>query len=295
MSNEKQALSLLVDLIKYLRKRDIKKAKDLFYQLIEQNSDVNLTPEMILQIYDLGEVFRIFKEPLFFISEIDKALRKKSTKLLYLIKIEIMYNLYEDKKDILEDILKITDEALQIFPDYPEFLNDKSLILGDLGKKEPALHYINYALNFESENIMFLRNKAFLLYEMMRKQEALETIERALSIERNNPILNVDKGYIESDPFDDEKMRLDKMAEELTSVKSELKNVKIEFVTIAGLFIAILTLVSKIISFDYNAMKDKSYFEIILYQLSVNSAWLFAIFVILLFVLWFNLSMLKKK
>ncbi len=73
MLSKKQALSILKTIIKYLRKREIEKAKSLFHQLIDNN--VQLTPELINQIYDLGEVFRIFKEPLFFLAEIDKKLK----------------------------------------------------------------------------------------------------------------------------------------------------------------------------------------------------------------------------
>ncbi len=48
-------------------------------------------------------------------------------------------------------------------------------------------------------------------------------------------------------------------------------------------------------AFDYEKIKDLSYSQMILYQLSVNFAWLIAIAGILLFVLWFNILSIKKK
>lgn len=179
----KELLKLLKELTSSIRKREISRAKRIFTKIIEE--DIQLTKDTILQIYDLGETFRIYKDTSFFLSEIDKRITKYPTTLLYLIKLEIMYSSYDDKKEVL----RVCDEALRKFPDYPEFLNMKSNIL---------------------------------LQEIGKKDEALETIERALGIEPENQLLLDDKRYIE---FEEDISETDKLLHEL---KRDMKDLRIE-------------------------------------------------------------------
>ena len=75
------------------------------------------------------------------------------------------------------------------------------------------------------------------------------------------------------------------MRETLDKQENAIKNIKFEFIQIFALFVVILTVVVKVVSFDYKNFESESFFNIILYQLAINSSWLFALVLILILII----------
>lgn len=249
----------------------------MFLKIIGDDSEI--TKEVMRAIYELGEIFAVRKAG-YYVSKINNILRKNPKNvLLRLIRQEIVFNSREyDEKDLL----KINDKDLEFFPENPHFINFKGLIYLELDDPEKALKYIGQALDLEPENVDFIRNKAITYTFNKEFLEAHKVIQYALGLEPNYILLketrdNIDRKEIEDNQEDE----LYEIKEKIDEQAKNIKNIKFEFIQIFAFFIVILTVVVKVISFDYENFRSVGFFDIILYQLAINSSWLFALILIL--------------
>jgi tetratricopeptide (TPR) repeat protein len=294
MTKEQDILDLIKTFTSYIRQRNTEKAKTVFKIIVKLN--IALSQNIVHEIDDLADAFKTYKNASFFINEIDKNLNKKNG-FLYLIKLEMMvYSNINDKEE-LEKSLIFADTSIKNFPNITEFLNIKSIILAELGKKLQALQYINHALSLDSENTDYMSNKALLLFEMKKKDEAMETIEIAIGINPDDLDLRENKRYIEYyediDSYTDQTYKEiekfagkfteieEKFANKFTEVKDDIKNAKFEFVGLAALFLAVLAITFKIITFDYKNFEKMNYWDFFHYQIAINLPWFLALVFVL--------------
>jgi len=124
----------------------------------------------------------------------------------------------------------------------------------------------------------FLNSKALVQAYAKEFYGARETIQKALGLEPTYSLLKktYDEIYRKELEADSEEQMFE-MQEEI----SRIKDIKFEFIQIFALFVVILTVVVKVVSFDYEGFHSLGFLEIITYQLAINSSWLFALVLVL--------------
>jgi len=132
------ARNKIKSLIGYIRLDKQDRAEKEFKEIISEDSKI--TKEVTRAIYDLGEVFEV-KKASSYINKINSTLRRNPKNIfLRLIRQEIAYNSYEYNE---KDLLEINKKDLELFPDEPNFINFKGLILWNLDKHDSAIKYID--------------------------------------------------------------------------------------------------------------------------------------------------------
>jgi len=86
------------------------------------------------------------------------------------------------KASRFEEALVAYDKVLKIDPRSVDGLNDKGLILNQLGKYEEAITWFDKALEIDPDFIDAMYNKADALGELGRYEEALVWTDKALSL-----------------------------------------------------------------------------------------------------------------
>ncbi|MDP7141419.1 MAG: hypothetical protein QF506_03590 [Candidatus Woesearchaeota archaeon] len=241
---------LLRSVMSSIRLNDVVKIRKEFSKLLKIEK-INLNQPAIRDIYKLGEVFSLINS-YYYIKIINSYIKNKKTNyLLRLIRQEIMYN--NSKQYDREELFIINEKDLKEFPNDPEFLNFKGLFYLDKGEYEKAIRYIDYALELDSKNVNFIRNKALILVELKEYDKARREIEYALGIEPDYEKLIGDLEYVDTtEKTNNLNGRLEKIEKEIKSNAKFLKNIKFDFIAVAGLFVTFLTLVIRIITFEYS-------------------------------------------
>lgn len=243
------------------------------------SKDWTLGKEAIRKIYELGEIFET-KEARSYVNQINKILYKKPKNLfLRVIRQEIAYN--SDEYEI-EDLIRINNKDLEIFPESPYLINFKGLIFWNLDEYDKAIRYIDQALELDKDNVDFLNNKARVYIDDGRFRKAEQIMQRALGLEPKYSELKTTREYIglrnEQDIY---KKSINTIKKTIDKQEKSIKNIKFEFIQIFALFVVILTVVVKMVSFNYENFKSISFPNIIFYQLAINSSWLFALVLML--------------
>jgi len=263
---------LIDSFMKNVRLNDTKEAKNILKKLLRV--DCKIDKHIARKIYELGEIFFIFEANPYIIL-INKVLEKRNNLFLRLIRQEIMYNSNEYDS---EELFKINKIDLEKFPNNSHLLNFRGLIYFDNEKYEKALKYINQALSYEKRNVDFMRNKATVLMYLEEYNEAHKVIEYARGLEPWYEKLKETQGEI------DRKVEQDEIEINFSSIKSEikkLKDIKLEFMQVAALFVVILTIVVRVVTFDYKNFENLSFLDILFYQIAINFSWIFALFLII--------------
>ncbi len=274
---ESQIIQLLDNFIKQIRLKDSIKAEEIFKKVLLL--DCKITQNISRKIYELGEIF-IFAEGMRYVTAINFILKtNKKNLFLRLIRQEIIY--YSEGEYDFKDMFDINTKDLEIFPDNPHLLNFRSLVYLEQDEIQKALSIINRAIDIQRDNVDFLRNKAIILKEAGQYLEADEIIEYALGIEPNYSSLMETRTVINK-RIEDEEMeeRLIEIKENVEKHSKALKDIKLEFIEISALFVAILTLVVRIVTFDYVNFENRHFLEIISYQIAINFPWIIGLILI---------------
>jgi tetratricopeptide (TPR) repeat protein len=282
--DNKKAIILIDKVICEILSKNLGKAKNLFLDLLKL--EPILDRELILSINDLGESFNRKEDIAFsFIQQIDSQLTKNKNEFLYIIRQEILYNYSND----IKELLNFNNEAIKYYPNNPELLNMRGLLFSNKEEPDRAITFFDKALSFDKDNPIYLCNKARAFLDLDKRDKALELIDYALSIDRNNKFVLETKSFIEyTEVLDEERKELEnkqmRIDYSIETLKNDVKNSKFEFIALAGLFVAIMAIVMKIITFDYQNFQGKSISNIIIYQFAINLPWLFAVLLILIVV-----------
>ena len=94
----------------------------------------------------------------------------------------------------LEEACISFGEALTIYPDHFDALNDRGRTLLDLWRADEALMDFRKAIRIDPNSVVPLNNCGITLILLRRCEEALETLDRALSISPDLPELFNNKG-----------------------------------------------------------------------------------------------------
>jgi tetratricopeptide (TPR) repeat protein len=209
--------------------------------------------------------------------------KKPKNILLRLIRQEIAYNSPDyDEKDLIE----INKKDLEIFPEDPNLMHFKGLILWNLDEHDRAIRYIDQALDLDKDNVDFLRNKALVYIHKNEFNEARKVIQRAFGLEPNYaPLKETDREIDRTELEEEFREEVYDISDKIDGPENAIKNIKFEFIQIFALFVVILTVVVKVVSFDYENFRSISFLDIILYQLAINFSWLFALVLILVLII----------
>ncbi|MCK4590040.1 MAG: hypothetical protein KAT77_06350 [Nanoarchaeota archaeon] len=265
-------------LIRSIRTNNLPHSKKIFSEIIKFEGKI--TKEITRKVYELGEIFE-YSDGSYFVETINESLKKRENYLLRLIRQEIMYN-SEDYS--WKDRFKANQSDLKKYPQNSEFLNYKGLLYWDDNDLDKALRYLTMICNAKPKNVNFIRNKALILVEMKRYKEAHQLIEHALGLEPDYEKLSADKEYFDLVEYgDNQEERFEKVEKNVKTNANFIKNIKFEFIAIASIFIVILTLVVKIIKFDYVNYQSLNFWQIVKTQVAINSPWLVVILILIIF------------
>ena len=274
-----EVLTILDAFQKNIRLESTNSAKKTFVLLLE---NIDVTPRNIHKIYDVCEVFQYF-EPDIYVEMINDYLEKKESYFLRLIRQEMMYNSENYNIDDLEDINK---DDLKKYSDNPEFLNFRGVIYLEQEEYNQSLKYFNKALIKQPENITYLRNKATAYVELNNYEHAKKIVQLCLGFEPKNEELISDLEYIVlREKGKEEEDKLTTIEKRIDEHTGSIKNIKFDFIAISGIFVAVLTIVIRMITFDYNNFETLDFWEIIKYQIAINIPWLLSLILVLLVLL----------
>ena len=282
--SSQKAIGLIDDTITEILSKNIGKAKKTFSSLIILK--LSLNHNLVNKIYEFGNIFKNKEDIAFsFIQLINEKLKHEKNEFLYLLKQEILYNYSLDDKELEE----FNDKTLKEYPNNSEFLNMRGILYSDMEEPERAITFFDKALECDKDNPIYLVNKARAFLDLDKKDKALEIIEYTLSKNKNDTNALEAKSFIEyTEILDEERKELEnkqkKIDDSIKTLKDDVKNSKFEFIALAGLFVAIMAIVMKIITFDYQNFQGKPLSEIIMYQFAINLPWLFAVLLILIVV-----------
>ena len=102
------------------------------------------------------------------------------------------------KEGRFEDAVSCGQEALHLYPDFPDALNELGLSYDKLNHTEKAIRYISRAIKLDPE-MAFYGNLVSILEEHGRSEEALEYLNKAIKLRPNEPELYFLMGNIYSD------------------------------------------------------------------------------------------------
>ncbi len=281
---------VLNSIIKNIRLGNEEQAKKEFIKLLK--SELPFNNRLILKTYELGELFIYLTdtEPHYYVEAITDFLKKeKKSYLLRLIRQEIMYNadLYG-----IKDLVGINIADLKTFPEDGEFLNFRGLIHSEKGQFEESINHFNRALNKQPNNTVYLRNKALSYLDMYDYKTARKLMQRCIAIDPfREELFKADLDYID-DREEEENRRKNflELEKRIERNARSLRNIKIDFIAMSAIFVALLTVVIRIITFDYKNFQSLGFWDIISYQLAINIPWLIAlvVLIILLIVIFFK-------
>lgn len=194
-----------------------------------------------------------------------------------------MYNSEMYKTD---DWIKINDDDLRIYPNDPEFINFRGLIHFEKDEYDDALKYFSHAITKQPSNVNYIRNKALTYIEMKSYELAHKLIQRGLGFEPNDITFYSDLEYIDMrEKADEEEERLNQIEKEMETNSNALKNIKFDFIALSGIFIAILTIVIRMVTFDYKNFEAYDFTEIVKYQLAINLPWMLSLIIVIIVLL----------
>lgn len=279
---------ILINIISNIKKEEINNVKEDLSKLT-QEIDFRIDSELFQRIGDIGLLFSYF-ESYPYVNFINFLLKKNDSILLRLIREEMMFNnSYYD----LKEVLNVINVDLKKHPEEPYFFNSKAMIYREFENYEFALKFIEMALIYDKKNIEFIKNKILILSDSNRFEEAEYMImETKLSFPFYDEILNSMRDYIDfKEAIEEQSKRLAKFEQDMVKQSNYIKNIRFDFMALAGVFIAFLTIITKMATINYSDFQDYSNYEIFLQQLLINSPWLIA----LLFLFVFLFIIIKKN
>jgi len=280
---------ILTSIIIDIRKKDEEKVKK---QLIELAKDPEIKIELDLfrTVNTLGRLFSYFKAYPYIVF-INGLLKDKKSTLLRLIRQEMMFNddYYEP-----QEILKVIEIDLNKHPHEPYFFNTKAMVYREIGDYNSAIKFIEMALSYEEKNIDFMRNKALIFIDLKRFDDANDSIMEARLVHLYDENLKKMEDYIDfQQAINEQKEKLKNIEKGMLKQSDYIKNIRFDFIALAGVFIAFLTIITRMATLNYSNYENYSHSELFLQQLLINSPWLIALLVLFIFL--FIISSKKNK
>ena len=142
-------------------------------EIIIPDQKIEIPEDVLAKIKQKDEeIYRISKE-------LEKAYEKPIIDIDYLLK---EGNLYFHNKQY-EKAMGFYDSILKNEPNHIFTLNNKGMILHNLGQYHEAIECFDKALTYEPQNVLILNNKGFALNNLGQYREAIEWYDKALNID----------------------------------------------------------------------------------------------------------------
>jgi len=144
-------------------------------EIIIPDQKIEIPEDVLAKIKQKDEeIYRISKE-------LEKAYEKPIIDIDYLLK---EGNLYFHNKQY-EKAMGFYDSILKNEPNHIFTLNNKGMILHNLGQYHEAIECFDKALTYEPQNVLILNNKGFALNNLGQYPEAIEWYDKALNINQD--------------------------------------------------------------------------------------------------------------
>ena len=307
-----QALNL-GKLLFLIRNRKIHDAMKELKYISEYSGDIDRNSED--KIYEIGEIFGAYSSAEY-IAFIDELIVRKESLILRFIRQEITYN---DSENFDIDFLwRLNEEDLAKHPRCPYFIIYRAVLLWDQGKLEDAMKDVDQATTIMPKNTEFLRTRAMILADTGKYHEAQIVLQRALGIDYGNVDIKnaiefVNRKEDEDERLEELRQEMDKYRREIRSdmaanmqkqaeqfinenaklvetTKRALNRAKFDFVSISGMFVAILVIVDRMMTIRYEQVEQVDLTTLFLYHIIVNLPWIIS----LLFIV-FCIGTYKRK
>jgi len=154
-------------------------------EIIIPDQKIEIPEDVLAKIKQKDEeIHRISKE-------LEKAYEKPIIDIDYLLK---EGNLYFHNKQY-EKAMGFYDSILKNEPNHIFTLNNKGMILHNLGQYREAIECFDKALTYEPHNVLILNNKGLALHNLGQYREAIEWYDKALNIDSNFLMALNNKGF----------------------------------------------------------------------------------------------------
>ena len=154
-------------------------------EIIIPDQKIEIPEDVLAKIKQKDEeIYRISKE-------LEKAYEKPIIDIDYLLK---EGNLYFHNKQY-EKAMGFYDSILKNEPNHIFTLNNKGMILHNLGQYHEAIECFDKALTYEPQNVLILNNKGFALNNLGQYPEAIEWYNKALNIDSDFLLALNNKGF----------------------------------------------------------------------------------------------------